>query len=695
MARPCGCSGECGCTINGLNGITVSGQGTTGQPYQVRLSNPLQSTGCDAIMSCVNTRLGRGLTVSSDSKIQVNLANGGGLDFDANGALFATGGGGGGNVGFATVAGLLARPITEKIIGGSYGAGLCMQWEGPLESYRVAASLGLPLIHVPVRRSREGALWAAHYHALGYYNDGLTAKDLTHTINLSRGQVMKILPGGKPRDRTDNFMFNVPAYEFDVGPFGDAKEMSVGLPRLTDVFEIIQRRSVLYLEIKDLGSSIEVPNNQINEADPKPAAHPETPNPDATFAALEPLLGQYGVTQSVIVGANLPTALSAGDRTSMINGLTRIRNAGAAIAWHFNSVAEMTANPPATLTGLGVTWAFFPYHVAETNPAQLNAYKAAGITCMLHSLHRQHQFNFLNKAEFNPGGLRGGISWDPVYVNGSQSNFRYRALNAVWDTPDPNHGRQGPYVSGNGFRPEWQSQNNRTPMSDHFRGLITGALSDRGRLLLTADVIPPGETDGGAGSTAVQTGYNILMGEQCPVPWPQYDIDFDVRWHGDTNTIDGRYMGIIFGVDEDREVKEWIRCDQYSKFYLFALSITGTFVFFRYDGIPYPGNGAAYQYTFDWASGYNTPGPGGNTGASYGLKVRVRNDRLVLGPSNQDESGANTRIFTATTPAENGTGRLPDATRWRGKYFYMNRHFWNTSNSRLVSWENLRITEIP
>jgi hypothetical protein len=340
----------------------------------------------------------------------------------------------------------------------------------------------------------------------------------------------------------------------------------------------------------------------------------------------------------------------------------------------------MTANPPATLTALGVTWAFFSYSLVDTNAAQIKTYKDAGIQCMLHSAHRAHHYDMLSKSDFGTGGLKGAICLDPVYVGGPQNNWEYRTLGQTWGWGTPDYGRHSGYSNTGIFG-----------QRDHLRGYVKNGAPFE--ICLDPDVVPPGEPTASTG-TGVMSAYYILMGEECPIAFTQYDVEFTVRWDTPGSSDGSRYMGCAFGVPEDRHFKDWIRCDQYTKGYTFTMTLNGDFVFSRFDGIPFPGGDPLvtppYQYGSVWASGFGAIAANTN----YAMKVRVRTDRIILGPASQAEGGANTRTFTATTPAGSG-GTLPEGTRYRGPFFYLCRHFWNTGEARTVRWGNLTITNVP
>lgn len=667
MARPCGCSGECGCTYVGVDGIRVVGTGTTRDPGKIGLTNPLIGSGCDAIMSCVSTKLGSGLKWDAvTGRLLVALSGDGGntLAFGSDGGLFTAGGGTGGDSGFATVESLKNR--AEKVIGGSYGAGLAMWPEGPLENYKAAMNMRLPIIHVPVRKSAEFFLWAVAKRAMGSYHFRYGG-NVPDSMDLVMGERMWFTPGGDPLPPTVNWP--APFYEYanKAGYFGYSSPVRQGMARLSDVFETTQRRSVLYLEVKDLGQS-----------------NLDSPVPLLTFNLLALQIAQFGLQKSAIVGVNIPTSTNTADRTSITDGLTLIKNAGIETAVHFNTEAEMNATPPATLTTLGVTWAFVAYTLIDVNgsptvAAKVKAYKDAGINVMVHSAHRQWHFQYLSHAFFGAGGLKGAICFDPTYCGGALTNFGYRELAATWSWGTPNYGVFSSWATEEGMR-------------DLYRGYtIPGAGV---QLVLDGNVRGPLDPSPGPGNPDPlrETGYHILMGEQCPMSESSYDIE--VGFILDSRTSDSsRWMSVTFCVPEDRPFYDWVKTDQFTKGYQLQLTQAGQFRLLRYDGIPFPGGdpnvNIPYQYGFSWNSPWTNGGNGVDPVSEARIKIRVRPDRLIIGPSFQAEGGANTRTFSATV------NPLSEATKWRGHYFYLGRHFWTDADSTRVRFQQLTVTLNP
>jgi hypothetical protein len=349
-----------------------------------------------------------------------------------------------------------------------------------------------------------------------------------------------------------------------------------------------------------------------------------------------------------------------------------VRDGGIAIGLNINTLAEMTATAPASLVADGFTWVFVHYSLADTNPVQVKAYKDAGLKVMLLGAHRQYHYTLATDTVlFGAGGLKGLLSYDPVYCAGITSIYRYRTSAATWGFTNPDYGRHSNWSDS------LQGQR------DLYRGYIQ--INDAGRLSIDGDLMLPTDTD----PTFRPSGYYILQGEQCPVPfnavtskYDSYDIEVSFRWDG-LVVDEGRWMSVWFGNPEDRVLTDWTQATQYTKGYNFQLAQDGQFVLQRYDGIASDGvTIPAYQYALAWDSPWLNS-IAANT--DYRVKVRVRPDRIIVGPASQSEGNTNTRTFNAAT----GQGE-----RWRGAYTYLGRHFFNNTDQVRCRFVNFVVTPV-
>ena len=451
MARPCGCAGECGCTYIGIDGIRVTGTGTTRDPGRIGLTNPITGAGCDAIMTCVGNRAGAGLRYSSVTgqlSAAISSDSGNNISIGTDNGLYATGGsGGGGDGGGATVDGLAAR--TTPIIGGSQGAGYSMWPENGIEPYRAAMAEELDIIHAPVRRSRDGFLLASYFRTIGNYNYRFQG-GTTDTYDLQQANRVWYIPGGDPSGNAFD-----PTYAAQGGYFGFAQRDTRGMARISDILELVQRRVVMYLEVRDFGASVN-----------------DTPTPLNTYTNLRKLITQYGAQKSVIVGSEFPTTANNADFNSILNGLITCRDAGMTIAAHITTQAMMNAVTPAVLSSNGFKWVFIGYALADINPTQVKAYKDAGLNVMLFTGNRHWHYNLAtNETTFGPGALKGLLCSDPVYCAGARNGYRYRTDSATWDWGTPDYGRHSTHAATiegqrdryRGFCPARQPEANDSP----------------------------------------------------------------------------------------------------------------------------------------------------------------------------------------------------------------------------------------
>lgn len=659
MARPCGCAGECGCTVVGIDGIRTSGSGTVRDPILVGLNNPLGGNGCEAVLDCVGGALANGLSYN-DTLGQISTRLSGDADnniiYGSDGGLYATGEGGGGGDGGVTVASL---PATN-LIGGLYGAGYAHFPEATLWPYEAAMDIeDIQFIHVPVRRIGDGMPVAQHRRIMSDYtlaSFGLTTLDFD--LHMYKRIVVK--PSGS--------IFPDETYDALAGYFGAAHpDTGVrgghGGLLLSDVFRITGRRKVLVLQCKDVGSTVG-----------------DTLLPDTTFQLMDNLVRQWGMTQGIIAGSEIPSTASAGEKASIVQGMLRFKNAGAATAMFFADATQLAAYPPATLAtlygdGTGPGWVFLNYELAEANPANATAYRDAGFQVILTGAHRQYHYELQRTL-----GLRGIDCADPVYAAGFKSAFRYRRMDAEWTWPTPDWGRHA-YRTQNITTPTWE------------RGY-----TDSGKLFIEQfSLVNPATSP-----DFQRTGYMVLAGEQCPIADPTWDPDVPGDYGEPTNydievgfswsrlmSDRSRWMSVFFGVPEDRPLSEWVYTNEFTKGYQFQLNQNGLFTMQRYDGIPWTGSldpvgPWPYQFSSSWASSWGTINPD----QEYRILIQVRPGTVTMGRLGPGSTVLNGMTFTNTDVGGRGE-------RWRGPYFYLGRHFWQASDGASCRFHNLKTRVYP
>lgn len=642
MARPCGCAGECGCTYIGVDGVRITGTGTSRDPGRVGLASPITGGGCDAIFSCITARLGPGMGYTNNQLIARISGDGGNtIITGTDGGLFSSGGAAPGDTGFPTVDGLAA--ITTGVIGGTYGAGLSIHPEGGLKPYEAAMDMdNLPLVHVPVRRTRDFWLVAQHFGNINKYNPKYNAADphISSISWLDLATIKKVvhLPAGTPTGD-----FSDPNYAPKAGYFGFQESFSTGIPMLSEVFTITQRRKVLWLEVKDTGTSTGEQTSAL------------------TFVILNGLIQKFGLSKSVIVTASLPAA-SSSDRQPLLDGLTLLKNAGVATGATLETAQAVNDNTPAALTALGIKWVGINYAVAAADTVKARAYKDAGLNVLLTGTHRQWHWELSRDViKFGPGALKGCLSYDPMYTIGSPAG-RYLRDQATWSWPMADYGRHSPYsdtIEG---------------QHEKFRGYFDAAASPD-NILLDSNIVVP--------QAGKNSAYYILMGEECPTPASNnFDIECGFAWDAPSHTADPHWIGLFVCVPTDNVLYDDQLVDGNTQGYLCAMNTAGECMFRRFDGTP--GGALPWQFEQKWASGFGAAQPV----TPYRFRIRIRPDRIAFGRDGQAENGPDTRTFT---------NALGGGDRWRGRYFYAGRQFpvaGQPDNGR-VRWFFLNVNQTP
>jgi len=630
----CGCASGCGCRHQGRNGVITSGTGSVDSPIIVELANPMDTIGCNVIMDCVGSHLGAGMRYDPVThRVAARLSTDGGntLEFGTDNGLFTGGAGGAG--GFATVQSLV--DATEPVVGSVYGAGYTQYPEGRLESYEQAMAIELPLIQVPVRRSADRRLWAVHYRNLGFYN-WRYAGLITDGFDQKMGRHVWLTPGGEP---TINPATSEKGFTALAGYMGYGTQDSYGLATVADVARVVQRRAVLLLDVLDIG---------LGPAD--------TPAPSLTYSALRTLIRRMGLTASAIVCSEWPLSATPAERAEIRAGLLALLSDGVAIGLRIMTAATAAAMTPAAMVADGYTWVIVHYALADTNPATVKAYKDAGLHVLLTPGHRQWQYELMRDATtFGPGGLKGILCSDPLYCAGEQFAHVVRRPFVDWFWGTPDYGRHAAWsddIPGAHAR---------------YRGYTNSG--EGGTLSLDGNILLPGDDP-----SYRTTGYYLLAGELNPIAWPQYDLEVGFVWQALT-TDRTRWIAVWFGSPNDRDLREWTLATTHTKGYNLQLTQTGQFVLERYDGVV--GADPPYQSVLVWESGWGTVTPG----VQYRIKIRVRGDRIIVGPASETSSGPGTRALMDTT--------------WRGPYLYFGRHFFHNADSVRIRWVQPVITEVP
>lgn len=647
MARPCGC-GTGGVIVRCGTGLVCTGVGTSGDPLVISWEIPIGTAACNAVMDCVGASIGSGLQyfpLVHRVAAKVSTDAGNTLGFGSDGGLLATGSSDP-SLGGVTVAGL----PTSNLLASSYGAGFSVWPDGYLASYEaVMADEHVSLIHVPVRRSQEFLLYAVHDRNLGWYtNDTFTNAPVpvryTHYVDVPWSHLMRVHPSGLP----DSYSSDSP-YNTLYGYFGYGNVEQQGILQVEDVFRTTARRKCLYLEVKDMGGS------------------GDTPTPAYTYFHLVALVQKWGLQKSVIIAGELPTGDQ--DVAGIKQGLQYAKANGIEIGAHLTSIPEATANPPASLVSLGCTWVGLSYGIPQ---ATVQTYKDAGLSVLMFTADRQWHWT-----QQQTYGVRGAICSDPVYAAAHTYSFRYREINPPSTAPHPFSGQSAKYgVCGY----------SGTLLGVHarLRGWTDRSAGSDGILKSATDMVPPSNS----GFNIPAGPFNPIFDRALPDPPPQgnygspnnYDVEVGVRVIANSGWQAGgqQGLGLFLCVPSDVRLFDLTAATTNTIGYSFILASNGNFVFRRYSGEP--GN---YAYLLAWASGWGNLA----NNRAYTIGVQVRPDSIRCGPltENGGISGVNSRLFTATNPANAG------GDMHRGAYLYCS--FINAPGfDGYRHFENLKVT---
>jgi hypothetical protein len=618
MARPCGCAGECGCTIVGVNGISATGTGSTRDPKVIGLASPINGVGCNSIMDCVGSNAGPGLRyIPADHDLAIRLSNDADnqAELGSDLGIYVNGAGGGGEGGGTTV-----ESLPETIfVGGQYGGGWMQYPEGTKYSYEGGMAYELPLIHVPVRRSSDSYAIAIHHRVGTTYNSAWPAA--WDTIELNALENIDIKPNGAGTDG-------------DPGYFGGGMRNQVGITKLADVFNIVGDKSVMYLQCLDVGGV------------------GETTDPVKTLTSIRQTVLKHNSTKRVIVGAEI----RSGDAANVNAFMASLNGLGIATAVHLPTTTATNAAVGVTIAAAGYTWV--TVDIGAVVPAKITEFIAAGLNVLYTGCGRQLHFDGAVTA-----GIRGVIATTPIYCGGKLNTFQYRNTIASWNFGAADHGR---FAYGTNL-PEFAT--------DRWRGYVRPGIP--GIINIDGNKVPPGEDPG-----FIETGLWILMGEQCPVrdntvaiteygAPSNYDIEFGVSWSAVLSDT-ARWAGVFLACPTDPVIRDWSQATTDTRGYLFTLSQNGTFEMARYDGVAFPPGGdptvtPPYAFGNTWASGFGVV----SANTEYRMKVQVRPTQITFSRAD----GGGSFVYVNTT--------------WRGPYFYLGRHFFNTVDTARVGFHTL------
>jgi len=497
--------------VRGTAPITVSGNGSVQQPYEIGLSMEGQ-TGCKAIVACVGKEgLGPGLVFDEGTgTIQVKLSTDSGQTarFGSDGGILVTTGGP--PIPETCLHGIDSLPEAPGVVGATSLAGLHHPFSSP---YGVDYCLAhqVHLIHFQVATSADDVGVVADYwddHMSGGRSSIFRSQDIRQ-LSASTIQSCYNFAGAV----NDPVAYVRPDTEDP-----DTREDRGGgwwgwlaaryyQPLLVDFLARINGKAVALLACAP----------QPGEAYGREATH--------IRGAIRGVLEYCAQNWALIGVAEIENAVT------VINaGLTPILTPDGPVALGTWGTAELPY-PVADVQDAGVEWMLLSDFYADE---VFTAYAEAGISVLMLGNSRHEQ-----RARVERLGLRGALALDPVYYRGMGGDYGYRAEVDPWE-----HRRPG--VGQLTFRTD--QQNLVSPA-----GLARGRPHPREQGL----ILPP-NFGNGIGRPAV------LCGWLCPLPDAEdYTITWEMRWNTLAQESDSRArMGLLFGAETDREPYGWPQGDE-------------------------------------------------------------------------------------------------------------------------------------
>jgi hypothetical protein len=385
----------------------------------------------------------------------------------------------------------------------------------------------------------------------------------------------------------------------------------------------------------------------------------DTITPAFTLFRLAGLIETWGLQKSIIVSAQLPTGDQ--DVAGLKQGLAYCKTKSIAIAAHITTTAEAAANPPASLTALGCTWVGLSYSLPD---ATIQSYVTAGLSVMMFTADRQAHWTKQQQL-----GVRGAFCSDPIYTAAHTYGFRYRLVNPPSDSPHiftgqaANYGRFGYSGTLSGVHAK-------------YRGWVDRIDDSPGVLKAGPEMVPP-----------TNSGFHMPMGPYNPIydrnltdPPPagnygsptNYDVEITVASVTKNWQTGGQQgMGMFFCVPTDARLLDLTASTTETIGYSLTLASNGNLVFRRYSGVA-----GAIPYAYTWASGWATSEFVNSR--FFRIAVQVRPGTIRCGPltENGGITGANSRLFAASTPTDPGSNQ-PQADVHRGPYLYLS--FWEAA----------------
>lgn len=466
---------------------------------------------------------GNGMTWNQQTRrFQVKLAGAGsGLSFDGTGGLYVSDKeGGGGFTPGASVRELAERAPAQNIVGGFLGAGYFIKPQSTRRSYTYGVQRGMDLMHVPVRPLRDGSPVVTPDEFLGPQNGDIQDGGQPTPVlrqDVHRWGAVPDKCGAWPWRVDDEDNINQPVDRPYRGWFGYLEAAEDALLTLPDVFDLVGRSSVLWLELAFPPIAQDEGGNPVWQ-------YPDRSPTDDQVASLidrtRVLIQRYGLVQSVIVSTATPQVPSSSG--TPVDVLTGFYQSSITTGPMFTSAEQLTAYPPESWPQ---AWSWAGVNTSIP-PETVKPYADAGVHCLYWACNRQHQLADL----VQPSGSGGVLSGDPEYFAGqidshpTAGKYLYRKTSSDWYFNTVNHGT--------------------LPASEKLDAVHAGR---RAYHEVGGNWMQLGKTARVPGGV-----YYVLQGWASPIATPDdYLLALQTDIHGPTNAATGLGSEWVLGVDTD------------------------------------------------------------------------------------------------------------------------------------------------
>lgn len=414
----CGCGTECACEIQPGCGIEVTGSGQAEEdPYEISV-NP-------------KTLAGDGLKPGGqECQLAADLAPGGGIEHDTNGALYNAEAAEDFDPSNASVPGLLSSRKENRDIVGAWLTGYWYKPQSTRAAIDWAAERGYDLLHLPVRMLADGTPVITPDEMLGRQNGNTRDFDRDSGVQNQTPARWRRLINKPGTWRPD--LGGEGTEDPRQGWFGYLESNEVGLVTLGEAVDLVDRRVPMIWDI--MWPALDGDQWADGKAPPKERV-------EAFIRHLKLLLRRDKANSRVIVASDHPAVPHDGDTLNLFDQVSAA-NVGVVL----RSKDDLDRLSPDALGGSGqdsegngTSWVI----ADKTLPnEQLKGYADAGHNVLLSNLTRHVHVD----RAVGPSGAIGVLSGDPEYTAGHFNthpvyrNYGYKQRMSTFHQPVIHHG---------------------------------------------------------------------------------------------------------------------------------------------------------------------------------------------------------------------------------------------------------------